>query len=374
MRNIEEILKTLNEYYQNKPSQSLAESDASIELDSSEYYAYWGILRSMPSKELSRAKDIINKENYADILSYVVTRAQEDNVKVYKKNKSISVLLARYTDKKSKKVVESRKELKERFEHLSFSDQRKIIIAFLSSCNLSDVDWAAQEARKRWDRSYADPIKTAFEKRDSYSVALTIIQHMPLEYLKEMELRLVLHNRSEYCMRFPDEADELMRKYDFNIFEILYVKARLGQQLQISHQQVERRFFRYIYIFAQMSVLDVYGRNSYVTDIPFLGRTLQALGELGYQEILLQFLSMHKYSKELHVQNQSNSELYFAQKWIIDNHFPEAAIAEPCNYNLVKEAVEKYESPKHITVTSATDLDIYDDLPPDVIGTINDFI
>ena len=183
MRNIEEILKTLNEYYQNKPSQSLAESDASMELDSSEYYAYWGILRSMPSKELSRAKDIINKENYADILSYVVTRAQEDNVKVYKKNKSISVLLARYTDKKSKKVVESRKELKERFEHLSFSDQRKIIIAFLSSCNLSDVDWAAQEARKRWDRSYADPIKTAFEKRDSYSVALTIIQHMPLVYL-----------------------------------------------------------------------------------------------------------------------------------------------------------------------------------------------
>ena len=39
-----------------------------------------------------------------------------------------SVLLARYIDRKSKKVVESRKELLARFEYLSFSDQKKIII------------------------------------------------------------------------------------------------------------------------------------------------------------------------------------------------------------------------------------------------------
>ena len=38
------------------------------------------------------------------------------------------------------------------------------------------------------------------------------------------------------------------------------------------------------------------------------------------------------------------------------------------------EAVERFESPKHITVTNATDLDEFDDLPPDVIDAINDFI
>lgn len=372
MRNVEEILKTLNEYYQNKLSQTLDGADAATELDSSEFYAYWGLLRSLPSKELSRAKDIISNENYAEILSCVVKRAQEDKVKVYKKNKSVSVLLARYTDEKG--AVESREELMERFEHLSFSDQRKIVIAFLSSSNHSDIDWAAEEARRRWDKNYKNPIKEAFEKCDSFSVALTIIQHMPLEYLREMELRLVMHNRSEYCMRFPDEADDLMKKYDFNIFEILYVKARLGQQLQLSLQQVERRFFRFIYTFTQMSLLDVSRGYKNVNEIPCLGRTLQALGELGYQKILMQFLSMCKYAKEGHIHNHLNSELYYAQKWIVDNYFQEAVIAEPFNHSIVKEAVRRFESPKHIMVSDMIDIDKYDDLPEEVISTIKDLI
>ena len=88
---------------------------------------------------------------------------------------SESVLLARYIDRKSKKVVESRKELLARFEYLSFSDQKKIVIAFLKSAKRSDIDWAAEEARKRWDRSYVDPIKDAFQNYDSYSLALTIL-------------------------------------------------------------------------------------------------------------------------------------------------------------------------------------------------------
>lgn len=374
MGNVEDILKTLNEYFQNKPCRDLEESESSLELDSSEFYAYWGILRSLPKEELLNAKEIIDREKYAEILSYVLKRTLEDKVKTYKKNEPVSVLLRRFTNKKSKRVVESRKELMERFEHLSFADQRKIVIAFLSSTNRSDVDWAAEEARKRWDKSYLVPIKEAFEKRDSDSVALTIIQHMPLEYLREMESRLVLHNRSEYCMRFPDEADDLMKQYDFNIFEMLYVKARIGQNLQFSDQHIERRFFRFIYIFAQMSLLDVCRGYENVNDIPCLGRTLQALGELGYQDILLQFLSMRKYAKERHIDNQANSELYYAQKWIKENYFQEAAVVEPFNHYYVKEAVERFESPKHIMVANVNDLDDYDDLPPDVIKTIKDLI
>jgi hypothetical protein len=374
MKTTEYILKELNEYYHNIPYQGLEGCHASPSLDRSEFYAYWGILRSLPKEGLSRAKDIIDKENYAEILSYVVKRVQEDKVKVYEKNKSVSVLLARYIDRKSKKVVESRKELLSRFEYLSFLDQKKIVIAFLKSAKRSDIDWAAEEAQKRWDRSYVGPIKEAFQNYDSYSLALTIIHHMPLDYLKEMESRLVMHNRSEYCMRFPDNADALMKKYDFNIFEILYVKARIGQKLLLSDRQVEMRFFRFIYTFAQMSVLEVCRGYQYVTEIPCLGRTLQALGELGYQDILLKFLSMRIYAKDNHIDNQSNSELYYAQKWIAEHYFPSAAVAGNMNLLQVKEAVDRFEAPKHIEVSNVDDLDEYDDLPPDIIDTIKDFI
>lgn len=374
MRDIDKILKTLNEYYHNIPYQGLEGCHASPSLDRSEFYAYWGILRSLPKEELSHAKDIIDKENYAEILSYVVKRVQEDKVKVYKKNESVSCLLSRFIDKKSKRVVESRKELLERFEHLSFSDQKKIVIAFLKSAKRSDIDWAAEEARRRWDKSYAEPIREAFQNSDSYSLALTIIHHMPLDYLKEMESRLVMHNRSEYCMRFPDKADDLMKKYDFNIFEILYVKARIGQKLVLSDRQVEMLFFRLIYTFAQMSVLEVCRGYQYVTDIPCLGRTLQALGELGYQDILLKFLSMRIYAKDNGIEDQPNNELYYAQKWIAEHYFPSATVAGNMNLLQVKDAVEKFQEPKHIEVSDVVDLDEYDDLPPDIIDTIKDFI
>lgn len=123
-----------------------------------------------------------------------------------------------------------------------------------------------------------------------------------------------------------------------------------------------------------MSLLDVCRGYENVNDIPSLGRTLQALGELGYQDILLQFLSMRKYAKERHIDNQANCELYYAQKWIKENYFPEAAVVEPFNHYYVKEAVERFESPKHIMVSNVNDLDDHDDLPPDVINTIKDLI
>ena len=74
MGNVEDILKTLNEYFQNKPCRDLEESESSLELDSSEFYAYWGILRSLPKEELLNAKEIIDREKYAEILSYVLKR------------------------------------------------------------------------------------------------------------------------------------------------------------------------------------------------------------------------------------------------------------------------------------------------------------
>lgn len=42
-----------------------------------------------------------------------------------KKNEKLETLLARFLDKKSKRVVESRKEIKRRFEYQSYGDQKR---------------------------------------------------------------------------------------------------------------------------------------------------------------------------------------------------------------------------------------------------------
>jgi hypothetical protein len=56
---VKDILETLNEYYHNIPYQGLDGCHAAPSLDQSEFYAYWGILKSLSKEELSLAKDVL---------------------------------------------------------------------------------------------------------------------------------------------------------------------------------------------------------------------------------------------------------------------------------------------------------------------------
>ena len=375
---VKAILDSLNEYYKTKPYLTLAEDDSdsgSPSLNKMENCAYFGILKSLSNEELYEAEELVSEGDYAPIIKFFIQATIHQQPKpVVVKNETIDTVLGRFLNKRSKMVSESRKELLRRFDYASFVEQKKIIKAFLCSKNTSDIEWAAIQADKLWDKSYIDGIRDAFERKPIESLALTIIRHMPLDYIKALETQLVMFSRSEYCIRLAEESDDLIRKYDLNIFEILYVKARIGGKVKLTELQVECRFFKFIYSYCQNVQLGIYKSEDSIRSIPWIRRALWALGELGYRDILLLFLQMNKYAIDNSIGDKEHGEFYHAQQWMIDNCFPLAHVTENIDFSKVREGIENFERPQSIKIDTKEDLDKYDDLPPDIIDTLIEFI
>ena len=108
--------------------------------------------------------------------------------------------------------------------------------------------------------------------------------------------------------------------------------------------------------------------------IPWINRVLWALGELGYRDILLQFLQMNRFVLSKRTDEKGKGEFHYAQLLMVDHYFPFASMVEDIDFPKVREAVEAYIAPRKIKLDAMEDLDKYDDLPPDVIDTITDFI
>ena len=361
---VKEILEELNTYYWTKHYIGLRDEPSSPELSKMENCAFLAVLKTFTKGQLQDALD--SPRDYAIPLTYMISRSLDNEKPDYSfpKNLNINTLIDRYIDKKSKCVVESRKEILTRYPYQDYSTQKKIVKAFLSSPTLSDVEWAAVEADKRWDKSYIDDIAKAYEKRDSEKLAITVIRHMPIEYVKSKESSLVMHSRSEYCIRNAEEADWLIRKYDLSVFEELYVKARIGKKPDLKETQVERRFFRHIYLFSQKVLLGIYENYNFLDRIPWIRRAIWALGEFGYRDIVMKFLALNKYSTDAHVDCPNKSRFYFAEKWIIKNYFPEAIAIETINWNSIVEKLTAMNHPTGIKVNALYDIEEYDDLPP----------
>ena len=373
---IKQILDALNEYYKTKPYLSLAGDDSgSPMLNNTEYCAYFGILKSLTPEQLQEAARIIDEGGYERIMSFFIQATMCPQVKAEPvRNEKIDTVVGRFVNKRSKRVAESRKELLRRFDYASFSEQKKIVKAFLCSNSASDVEWAALQADKMWDKSYADSVSKAFEHKPTESLALTVIRHMPLDYVRTLESKLVMFSRAEYCIRLADQADDLINKYALNIFEILYVKARTGGKMSLTEQQVEYQFFRFIFTFCQKALLGVYPNKGSIMSIPWIRRMLWALGELGYRNVLLQFLQMNRFVLSKRTDEKGKGEFHYTQLWMVDHYFPYASMVEDMDFPKVREAVEAYIAPQKIKLDTMEYLDKYDDLPPDVIDTITDFI
>ena len=59
---------------------------------------------------------------------------------------------------------------------------------------------------------------------------------------------------------------------------------------------------------------------------------------------------------------------------MIDNCFPLAHVTENIDFSKVREGIENFERPNSIKIDTKEDLDKYDDLPPDIIDTLIEFI
>ena len=100
------------------------------------------------------------------------------------RNKRISTLIKWFVERKKGKVVESRQEIQQRFESLDWSDQKKIILAFLSS-GKADRLWIYPHLLKYWDDEFIPIVKEVFEKYHEDTCKWAIIRYFPTNYLLE---------------------------------------------------------------------------------------------------------------------------------------------------------------------------------------------
>lgn len=341
------------------------------------FCAYFGVLKSLNQDQLEEAAELISQGDYCHELIYVVKECLDPKPEPsHFKNESIGTLIARFRDRKSRRVGESRKALICRFPYQNYSDQKKILKAFLESNVASDLDWAAVQADKIWDNSYVDYVAAAYDRKDTDKLALLVIRHMPADYVKAREASLVMHSRAEFCIRFPQDADGLAQKYDLSMFEYLYVKAKTHLAPDISSEEVELYFFRHIFVFAQHVLQNTYYYLNliYLSQMPWLGRALWALGELGYPDVLMRFLELSRYVEDKCSGQEDENEYYYCQEWIADKYYPSVKPVESFDSDKVLDPIERLERPQSIRIDSVSELAGIDGMSQDIIDTVSDFM
>lgn len=99
-----------------------------------------------------------------------------------KRNTPVKTLIRNYVNKKSGKVAVSRDEIKWRFDHLDWNDQKKIMNAFLDS-GMSDREWAYGKVLDYWDESFEPKVKELWETYHEYKCSWSVIRYFPLDYV-----------------------------------------------------------------------------------------------------------------------------------------------------------------------------------------------
>lgn len=287
-------------------------------LNKLESCAYYAVLSSLSKEELSEILPVV--QNWP-LSSNIVERIEKTlNAEPYnplKKNENIDTVLKRFLDKKSRRVVGSRKELKRRFEYLDFKDQKKIINAFLESPNSNDVEWGGYQAGLHWDKCFIEPLTKAFEKKLYLDVIITIIKHFPIEFVKQHEEVLASRDREDLCIRLGNEPDFSLDKYKLYIFEYLYILASLKREVPESEEEIEKRVFLFLYEYIVREDSDYgFGWGFSFTGFPELRKMVWALGQLKMPNIVLKILDCQSYILANKNDGSNSESIRLAREWI----------------------------------------------------------
>ena len=330
-------------------------------LNKLESCAYYAVLSSLSKEELLEVLPAVKKWPLSsNIVERIEKTLHPEPYNPIKRNENIDTILKRFLDKKSKRVVESRKELKKRFEYLDFKDQKKIIKAFLESPNVNDIGWAGYQAGLHWDNCFIEPITKAFEKKQDLDLVITIIRHFPIEFVKQHEEILASRDREDLCIRLGNEPDFSLEKYNLYIFEYLNILAHLKREVPETEEEIEKRVFLFLYenIVREEGGRD-WGWKYSFTDFPELRKMIWALGQLKMPNIVLKILDCQAYILANKKDDTYSESIRLARQWIED----------------VWDYEGKEDILNHLIMVNGwevVDYREYDDLPPDFIDFIND--
>jgi hypothetical protein len=163
------------------------------------------------------------------------------------RNRPIASLIKLYLDKKSGKVSDARKEIQKRFDYLDWKDQKRIILAFLQS-GKSDREWAYGKIYRQWDDCYLEPLKALWERNHENVCAWSVIQHFPIEYVRENASQLEeVNGYYHLCQRLAEEPSYKINRSKLRDKEYLLVK--LNTHREVTEDEAKDIFFRSLHDF-----------------------------------------------------------------------------------------------------------------------------
>lgn len=214
---------------------------------------------------------------------------------IRRRNTPIATLIKNYQNKKSGKVVVSRREIQERFDYLDWKDQKKILMSFLQA-GMTDRKWASYKLLSYWDKSFEPIMEELWQKYKERELAWTIIRYFPIDYIKQnIDTLGAGHNYQDICIRLSGVEGFEMDESKLNEVEILkvYTKARLrltnkrAMELlmtlveKICTDEYEDRGYGWIYNFDP--------KLSSITESNLLNRALSILEDGGKNRVVHDF-------------------------------------------------------------------------------------
>lgn len=148
----------------------------------------------------------------------------------YNFNQPIRRLLRDFEDKKSGKVVESRREIRRRFDYLDRPQQVRFLKACFQSCK-SDREWAYEEVTAHWDPKFRDIISDLWHEFHEGGARRCIVKHFPIEFVaQEIES---LDNKETYydlCLRLCCYGKFSIDKNRLTPLQVLSLYVKTGYE------------------------------------------------------------------------------------------------------------------------------------------------
>ena len=166
---------------------------------------------------------------------------------VIKRNTPIARLIKDFRNKRSKKVVESRKEIQRRFAYLDWRDQKKILTVFLDSCK-TDWQWACGKLLYCWDDCFTHKLKELWELSHDINCSWTIIRHFPIDYILDHEADLDM-GRNYYfiCKRLANEGITIPIERSRFTMSLDYLSALSLMKQPIPEEEATDMLYRIIH-------------------------------------------------------------------------------------------------------------------------------
>ena len=260
-----------------------------LELSPDQSKIYTAILKTIPKETLVKMAAQLKREPDCAIslVDKIEWMSQEHHPKSSIKNEPIGRLLRYYLDKKSKKVVYARTQLRSRFLHQGYQEQNKILKAFLNGSK-DDCEWAARYLRDNWRKEMAEAVSAAWDKTGIQTLAYVILRHFPDDYILKEQTKLSEIAGYQYvCARVGNDPSFVFDESRLITPDYFYVMAKLGRNVDAT--AMEQRFYDYLLSYPY-DYRRLHFKPLSLLSIDSVNRMIWAMGVLGMQDALIRLL------------------------------------------------------------------------------------